>query len=61
MALQSVKGGYRWPGEATVYPTKKRAEMNKSAVKSGAASHTVRWPARKGTEKKAPGAKPNRY
>jgi hypothetical protein len=52
MALENVSGGYRWPGESTVYPTKKRAEMAKSAVKSGTAAHTVRWPARKGTERK---------
>lgn len=52
MALEKVNAGYRWPGESTTYPTRKKAEMAKSAVKAGSASHTVRWPARKGTERK---------
>lgn len=54
MALEKSGSGYRWPGESTVYPTRKKAEMAKSAVKSSGATYALRWPARKGTERKRP-------
>lgn len=61
MPVQKVKGGYRWGNSGTVYPTRKQAEMQGAAINASQAQHAIRWPAKKGTEKKAPGAKPNRY
>jgi len=61
MPVQKVKGGYRWGTTGTVYTTRKAAEMQGAAIEAGRAQHTIRWPAKKGTEKKAPGSKPIRW
>ncbi|QKY78543.1 hypothetical protein SEA_DRYAD_5 [Streptomyces phage Dryad] len=60
MALKKSRAGYHWPGNSTTYGTRKQAETAKSAVSSSSATWAIRWPARKGTEKKAPGAGPTR-
>jgi hypothetical protein len=61
MPIQKVKGGYRWGDTGTVYPTRKQAEMQAAAINASMAQHAIRWPAKKGTEKKSPGAKPTSY
>ena len=52
MPVQKVKNGYRWGPSGTVYPTRKQAEMQGAAVESSRASYALRWPARKGRERK---------
>lgn len=61
MPVEKVKGGYRWGKTGTVYSTRKAAEMQGAAINASQAQSAIRWPAKKGTEKKAPGAKPTRY
>lgn len=52
MPIQKVKGGYRWGDSGTVYPTRKAAEMQGAAINASKAASAVRWPAKKGTERK---------
>lgn len=52
MPVQKVKGGYRWGKTGKVYPTRKAAETQGAAIEASKARHAVRWPAKKGTEKR---------
>lgn len=54
MPVQKVSGGYRWGNTGKVYPTRKQAEMQGAAIEAGRAQHTIRWPAKKGKERKTP-------
>lgn len=52
MPVEKVKGGYRWGKTGKVYPTRKQAETQGAAIEASKARHAVRWPAKKGTEKR---------
>lgn len=52
MPIQKVANGYRWGASGTVYPTRKQAEMQGAAVEASNASYALRWPAKKGRERK---------
>jgi hypothetical protein len=52
MPVEKVKNGYRWGPTGKVYPTRKQAEMQGAAIQSSQAQHTIRWPAKKGKERK---------
>ena len=52
MPVQKVKGGYRWGPTGKVYKTRKQAEMQGAAIEAGRAQHTIRWPAKKGSERR---------
>lgn len=52
MPVQKVSGGYRWGDSGKVYPTRKQAEMQGAAIEAGKRASAVRWPAKKGKERK---------
>ena len=61
MPVEKTSNGYRWGSSGKVYPTRKQAEMQGAAINASQAQQAIRWPAKKGTEKKAPGSKPIRW
>jgi len=52
MPIEKVKGGYRWGPKGKVYPTRKQAEMQAAAIRASQAKQAIRWPAKKGSEKR---------
>lgn len=52
MPVEKVNGGYRWGKTGKVYPTRKQAEMQGAAIESSKAQSAIRWPAKKGRERK---------
>lgn len=52
MPIQKVANGYRWGPTGTVYPTRKQAETQAAAIRASQASYTLKWPAKKGSERK---------
>ncbi|QAX92950.1 hypothetical protein SEA_ROONEY_4 [Streptomyces phage Rooney] len=52
MPVQKVSSGYRWGPTGKVYPTRKQAEMQGAAIESSKAQSAIRWPAKKGKERK---------
>jgi hypothetical protein len=52
MPVQKVANGYRWGPTGTVVSTRKQAEMQGAATESSRASYAMRWPAKKGKERK---------
>jgi hypothetical protein len=52
MPVQKVASGYRWGPSGTVYPTRKQAETQGAAIEASKASYALKWPARKGRERK---------
>jgi hypothetical protein len=55
MPIQKVGNGYRWGPTGKVYPTRKQAEAQAAAIRASQASNAIRWPAKKGTERKKVG------
>lgn len=55
MPVQKVQSGYRWGPSGMVYPTRKQAETQGAAIEASKASYTLKWPARKGRERKRVG------
>lgn len=52
MPVQKVSGGYRWGPTGTVVSTRRQAELQGAAKDSSKASYALRWPAKKGKERK---------
>lgn len=52
MPMKKSKNGYHWPGDNTNHKSRKSAETARAALSSSSATWTVRWPAKKGTERK---------